>query len=130
MKVFILTMLIFLSIQDTIIGVWISKEKDLKIECFKKNGKYFGRIIWFKDDNPNIKKYSENGIHKSKWIGYTVMEDFEFKNDYWEGSILELKSGKKYSAYIYKKDDELELKIYLLFIPIKSIIFEKYLSKI
>lgn len=126
MKLFILSILIVLNTQDAIIGKWISHDKDLIIDCYKKGDVYYSKIVWFKDTSPKTKKYSENGIEKDKWIGYVVMEDFHFKEDHWEGYINDIKHGKKYLATIYKEKNNLELKVYYFFIPVKTIIFDKY----
>ncbi len=34
--------------EDAICGVWFTKNNSSKVEIFKKNGLYFGKIIWLK----------------------------------------------------------------------------------
>ncbi|MBD1384319.1 DUF2147 domain-containing protein [Mucilaginibacter rigui] len=33
---------------DKILGVWLSEDKTGKIDVYKVNGKYFGKLIWGK----------------------------------------------------------------------------------
>ena len=31
---------------DAIVGEWLNEEKDTKFQIFKKDNKYFGKVIW------------------------------------------------------------------------------------
>jgi hypothetical protein len=56
---------------DRIIGKWLSEDKDLKVEIFKKNDHYFGKVVWFAclPETPNMDDFkdtrnseTENGL--------------------------------------------------------------------
>lgn len=86
---------------DDIIGLWLDESEKLIVECYKQDAKYFARIRWFENENPAIKKFSEDGLPKDKWLNYKVMENFVFNGKYWdEGTIHQIKSGSKYDATI------------------------------
>lgn len=125
---FIFIILISLTIQrDTLVGFWVLSTNDLIIECYKVNDAYYGKIHWFKDDDPSREKYSENGLPKSKWKGYVVMSDFTYDGDKLYGKIFDVKNGEKYDAYIEIKKNELILTSYV-FLPIfsKQLKFQRY----
>ena len=91
---------------DAILGVWFNEEKDAKIEVYKDNGKYFGKVIWLKnplDDKGKPKTDIENPDPKLKSrprLGLVVLTGLEHKSaaKYEKGKIYDPKSGKSYSA--------------------------------
>jgi len=113
---------------DNIKGLWVTKDADLIVECYTKNNMYYGKVVWFKDENPHRKKYSRRGIPKDEWVGYDVMSGFKFNEDKnrWEGKITNIKYGGEYEAYANLKNGQLIVTGYVL-IPIfsKQLIFTK-----
>lgn len=99
--------------QDEILGVWYNEEKDGKIEVYKKNGKYYGEIIWIENDenddgtkpktdrnNPDPKKRSR------RIVGTKILKDLRwdaFDQEWDDGEIYDPKSGKTYSVYAKMK---------------------------
>lgn len=98
---------------DAITGVWFNKDKDAKIQIYKKGAEFFGKIIWLKnakneqgqdrkdDKNPddNLKKRTINGLE--------ILKSFKYDGDeekWSEGTIYDPKSGKTYSCKITLKD--------------------------
>jgi len=88
------------TVADKLIGNWISPEKDLIVQCYKQNNKYYGKIIWFKEyfdntpDNPDA-------LPESQWKSTVVMKDFIYQDNEWSnGKILQLKTCKTYDAFI------------------------------
>ena len=53
---------------DDILGVWNNAEKDGKIEIFKCDGKYCGKIVWAKE--PNYPAGSKEGTPGTPRIDY------------------------------------------------------------
>ena len=64
MKNYRLTLLLFISVlflsgnllaqdykADDILGIWFNEEKDAKVEIYKENGKYYGKVIWLNEPN-------------------------------------------------------------------------------
>ncbi len=84
-----------------IIGVWLSEEKDGKVEIYEKNGKYFGKVVYSRDNpnalddnNPNPK------LQSRKVVGLEILKDFTYDGDLvWEdGEIYDPNTGKTYSC--------------------------------
>ena len=89
---------------DDILGMWLDESQKLIVECYKSDNKYYARIKWFKNENKKIQKFSENGIPKSKWINYKVMEHFTYNGENWTGgTIHQVKKGTSYDATINMK---------------------------
>ncbi|MNY24982.1 hypothetical protein D3C86_1587320 [compost metagenome] len=98
---------------DAINGTWFNKDKDAKIQIFKKGNEYFGKIIWLKnpkneqgqdkkdDKNPddNLKKRTINGLEILKSFKYDTSDE-----KWSEGTIYDPKSGKTYDCKLTLKD--------------------------
>jgi len=98
---------------DGILGVWYNSEKDAKIEIFKCDNKYCGKIVWLKV--PNYTEDSKDGVPgtpkldhnnpdpslKSKPIlGLEIVHDFVYIGDstWVGGKVYDPKNGKTYSG--------------------------------
>lgn len=98
---------------DTVLGVWLTGKNDAKVQIFKKNNKYYGKIIWLKtpnDENGKPKVDKENpdeSLRKRQIMGLEILTDFEYDGDYtWEdGDIYDPKSGNTYSCKMYLSKD-------------------------
>jgi len=98
---------------DKVVGLWLNEEKDGKVEIFKKNEKYFGKINTksspkeFDDKNPDPK------LQKRKLIGLEIMGNFVYEGDHvWEdGYIYDPKNGKTYSCKMTLEKDGKTLNI-------------------
>ena len=98
---------------DAIVGVWLNKDKDAKIQIYKKGNEYFGKIVWLlnpKDESGLDKKDKENPEDKLKSrqiFGLEILKDFKYNSGdkQWAGGkIYDPKSGKTYSCKITIKD--------------------------
>ncbi|EOZ95577.1 hypothetical protein A33Q_2939 [Indibacter alkaliphilus LW1] len=105
---------------DDILGEWYTTEKDAKIEIFKIQDKYHGRIIWMEEPEIDGKPIlDENNSDKSKRarpiLGMKLLEDFKFNDGKWEdGTIYDPRNGKNYSCTLKKKDAQtLEVRGYV-----------------
>jgi len=98
---------------DAVLGVWLTQDKDSKVEIYKKNNKYHGKIVWLKepnengkpkvdDDNPDVNK------RKRPIMGLVLMTNFEYDEDFvWEdGEIYDPKNGKTYSCKMTLSKDK------------------------
>lgn len=96
---------------DDILGVWNNEEKDAKIEIFKCEGKYCGKIIFAKEPNypagskegtPGTPRLDHNNPDSAKRsapiIGLLIMNDFIFAGEgVWKGgTVYDPKVGKTY----------------------------------
>lgn len=89
--------------QDAVIGVWFNAEKDGKIQIYKQNDKFFGKIVWMKEkrndtENPDAK------LRSNDLLGAVLLKNFKYTGKSWEdGTIYDPKNGKTYSCIIKTK---------------------------
>lgn len=109
---------------DEILGIWLEEEKQSKIEIYKEDNRFFGKIIWLKeplDENGNEKLDKENpnpSLRKNPINGLIIMKNLKYvKEGEWSnGEIYDARSGKTYSLEVYMKDpNKLDLRGYLGF---------------
>jgi uncharacterized protein (DUF2147 family) len=96
---------------DDILGVWNDAEKDAKIEIFKCENKYCGKIVSAKEPNypagskegtPGSPRLDHNNPDSAKRsrpiIGLQIMNDFTFAGDgaWKDGTVYDPKNGKAY----------------------------------
>lgn len=94
---------------DAILGTWLNEQEDAKIEVYKEKNKYYGKIIWLKndknDDGSSPKLDSRNPDPKLKVrpiIGTIILKDLIWDkpdNEWDDGEIYDPKSGNTYSLY-------------------------------
>ena len=97
-------------------GNWINEEKNLIVNCYKQNNKYYGKVIWYKAYIKNS-AIDGNGEPTAKSMHAIIMKDFVFDTDEWkEGYITDLDTGDNYKAYLARKNtNELVITGYVLF---------------
>lgn len=120
--IFFLITIFCQSQSDDILGIWLEEEKQSKIEIYKKNNSFFGKIIWLKEPldkhgNEKLDKENPNKLLRNKPIkGLVIMSDLKYKKkgEWTDGEIYDARSGKTYSLEIYMKNsNELELRGYI-----------------
>ncbi|RNC87086.1 MAG: DUF2147 domain-containing protein [Winogradskyella sp.] len=100
---------------DKIIGEYWTETKEGKIEIFKKDNKYFGKIMWRKDARLDTENPDEN-LRDRSVIGVVFMKDFVFKKDKWVGGeVYSIENGGTYSGkmWLENNDDTLKMRGYL-----------------
>ena len=122
-KILFLFITIFCQAQsDDILGIWLEEKKQSKIEIYKKNNSFFGKIIWLKDpldEYGNIKldkKNPNNSMRKNPINGLVIMKDLKYKKkgEWSDGEIYDARSGKTYSLKVYMKNvNKLDLRGYI-----------------
>ena len=100
---------------DDILGVWNNEEKDGKIELFKCDEKYCGKIVFAKEPNypagskegvPGTPRLDHNNPDPAKRstpiLGLLIVKDFIFDGeDTWKGgTVYDPKNGKTYRGKI------------------------------
>lgn len=89
---------------DMILGDWISPQKDVIVQCYKKNNTYYGKIVWFKKYYYDL-KHDPNAVPERNWMNIDVISKFSYKDNEWSGGeIYALKKGKIYEGFIKMKD--------------------------
>jgi len=100
--------------QNQIIGKWLTQDKDANVELYQQKGKYYGKIVWLKDQNNNKgkPKVDENNpnqaLRNTPIIGLIFLKDFVYSpNDkQWiDGSIYDPKSGRTYKSTLWLNDN-------------------------
>ena len=96
---------------DDVVGIWLNATGKGKIQVYKENGKYYGKIVWLREPlnekgQPKLDTNNPNNSLKSKPIlGAIILRDFEFKDGEWtNGKIYDPESGKDYKCYMRFKD--------------------------
>ena len=125
LNIFFLLITFFCQSQsDDILGIWLEEEKQSKIEIYKKNNRFFGKIIWLKeplDENGKIKLDKENpnsSLRKNPINGLVIMKNLKYikKGEWSNGEIYDARSGKTYSLEVYMNNpNKLDLRGYLGF---------------
>lgn len=98
--------------KDAILGQWINASGEAHIEIFKKNEKYFGKIVWLKSPkdekgaNKTDFKNPDPDLKSKPIMGLELLRDFVYEDGKWtDGKIYDPKSGKTYSCNITEKSN-------------------------
>lgn len=90
---------------DQIVGDWLTTNGRSKVQIYKSDNKYFGKIIWLKEPTENGKpKLDKNNPDAKKkslpLIGLNLLRGFSYDGDnVWEdGKIYDPENGKDYSC--------------------------------
>ena len=115
---------------NDILGVWLNEEKDARIEIYRCDNLYCGRVIWISkpfyapeekqgragqqrldDKNPDPE------LRKRPIVGLRIMSGFSFDGTKWAGGKLyDPKSGKTYTGkMVLRNRDELRMRGYVMF---------------
>jgi len=86
---------------EQICGTWLNEEKDSHIEIFRRNGKFYGKVVWLKEpldkegkpvtdlNNPDPK------LQKRPILGIEIISGLEYRNNKWvNGTIYAPKRGQ------------------------------------
>jgi uncharacterized protein (DUF2147 family) len=91
---------------NRIIGVWLTSDKDAKIEIYQKESRYFGKMICFTpavDEKGNPLTDSENpdpAKRNRKLEGIEIISNLAYADGKWKGTIYDPQSGKTYNSQI------------------------------
>jgi uncharacterized protein (DUF2147 family) len=95
----------FSQAKDVIIGKYVNASGEAHVDIYKKNEKYYGKIVWLKNpknEQGAIKTDVRNPEDKLKLkplLGLEILKDFIYDGDKWtDGKIYDPKSGKTYSC--------------------------------
>ena len=91
-----------------IVGVWLSEDKDVKIEIYKAGPQYFGKHIWgqflYEADGTTPKKDTNNlneRLRRRDLTNLTILNNFDYDRGTWVGgTFYDYKSGKRYKSTI------------------------------
>lgn len=122
----ILFSILFVSAQNTnkandIIGIWLSENKNGKVEIYKAGNKYYGKLIWgktmYEADGITSKKDAKNSdasLRTRKLKDLIILTDFVFEDNVWtDGKIYDPQAGKLYSCTMKLKANTLNIRGYV-----------------
>lgn len=120
---FIVLILLFLrpSTPESIQGIWLSSDQEVKIRIYQKTDKkFYGQIIWFKEspDNgkfPNDIKNPDPALRQRKIIGLEILKDFYYDapSQKWKnGTIYHPQHGKTFRGLMWLQGQELQIRGY------------------
>jgi uncharacterized protein (DUF2147 family) len=105
---------------DDIIGIWELEDKTSKLEIYKEDGKYFGKLLYgslmVNEDGSNKKDVNNPNpeLRDRDIIGSTYVFDLEFDKDEWNnGKVYDSNSGKMYACYVKIIDGNLHFTGYM-----------------
>lgn len=106
--------------KDNVLGIWLSQEKDGKIEIYKQGSEVFGKLIWLKtpnepDGSPKLDKHNPKPeLRKVPLLGLTIVKNLKYDDGRWtDGTIYDPKSGKTYDSTIFVEDGNLQIRGYI-----------------
>jgi len=107
---------------DVVLGVWLTGDGKAKVEVYRCDENYCGRIIWLRDPLKEGKpavddKNPEEQLRGRPVLGLTLMREFAYEGDrVWSGGkVYDPESGNDYSGKITLTDEStLDLRGYVL----------------
>lgn len=91
---------------DDILGKYMSENNEGMVEIFKRDSKYFGKLIW----NKNADKLDINNPDKTQHTvlirGKELLKDFDYDGSglWHNGTIYDPKNGKTYSCKVTRDE--------------------------
>ncbi|MCA6436805.1 MAG: DUF2147 domain-containing protein [Bacteroidetes bacterium] len=112
MKIIAITILFitshFICAQSEITGVWLTQDKEVKVEIYENNGKYFGKSIWLKNPNtkngnPRLDERNPNqSLRKRSLLNLVILTDFIYEDKEWiDGRLYDPNEGETYSCKMW-----------------------------
>jgi uncharacterized protein (DUF2147 family) len=101
---------------DKVLGVWLTEDKQGKIQIYKQGNAYFGKIISGNEPNRVDDKNPDEKLRSRKLIGAVILSNFVFdgKGTWEDGKIYDPNNGKTYSCLMkFKNDNTLEIRGYV-----------------
>ncbi|KAB1064065.1 DUF2147 domain-containing protein [Salibacter halophilus] len=108
---------------DAVLGKWETKNGKSHVEIYKKDGEYYGKIVWLKEPlneegKPKVDKNNPEEDMRSRPLkGLELLREFEYDADdeMWEdGEIYDPESGDTYSCEMsLEGDNKLKVRGYL-----------------
>ena len=97
---------------DKITGVWLNHLGNAKVEIFKREGKFFGKIVWFDIPNGrdiNLAKDKNNpdpSLRGRNILELVIMTDLVYENGVWiDGKLYSPEKGQTVDCKLEISDD-------------------------
>jgi uncharacterized protein (DUF2147 family) len=100
---------------DAVVGTWLTSDKNGKIQIYKEGNKYFGKIVWGKENRKDTHN-PDPALRSRDLLGSVILSNFVHAggNKWEDGKIYDPNNGKKYSCNMKLKDNNtLEIRGYI-----------------
>jgi len=98
--------------ENSILGRWLSSEKNLMVEVYKQGTDYKARVVWFYDVKDTItpinqrldKRNPDITLRTQKLLGLDVLKHLVYdigENKWTDGKIYDSTSGKVWDATVW-----------------------------
>lgn len=102
-------------------GIWLNEQKDIRLEIYEKDHKFYGRIIGgngiYETDGKTIKQDKKNpsaSQQSRSMFNLIILSDYSYNDGEWTGgTIYDPKSGKTYKGKMKLVQGRLEIRGYL-----------------
>ena len=105
---------------DAVLGRWINPSGEGQVLIFKKDNKYYGKLVWLKipdrDGKPKLDIHNpDKNLATKPELGLELLKGFTFDGDdeYEDGTIYDPKNGKTYSCKMTIKGNSLKIRGYI-----------------
>jgi uncharacterized protein (DUF2147 family) len=107
---------------DKVIGVWLSEKKDARVEIFRTDNKYYGKLLWgaemYEADRKTPLKDTQNpdaALRTRSRLDLVFITALTYDDgEYTDGKLYDARSGRTYSLKMkLKSADQLEMRGYM-----------------
>jgi uncharacterized protein (DUF2147 family) len=110
---FLLLVSLSTTAQTEILGTWLTQDKEAKVEFYKSNGKYYGKIIWLKNPTDEFGKpftdveNPDKALQLRQLMNLVILSDFEYDDNEWiDGTLYDPNKGSTYNSKIWLEDNK------------------------
>jgi uncharacterized protein (DUF2147 family) len=105
---FVFTVLAQKRAPGNIVGIWLSEDKNVKVEIYKAGPQYFGKQVWgqflYEPDGITPKKDANNSnerLRRRDLKNLIILNNFDYDGGaYSGGTFYDYKSGKRYKSIL------------------------------
>ena len=102
---------------DAILGTYINDKQTARIQIFREEDRYFGRIVWHKEDKKDDQNPNPD-LRDRPLVGIVLLQDFVYdpeEKEWADGSVYAPDDGNTYSGYLWLEDGVLKMRGYVGF---------------
>lgn len=100
---------------DAILGTYLNEKETAHIEIFKEQAKYFGRIVWHKENRKDYKN-PDPDLRERPLVGLVFLKDFVYdpqEKEWTDGQVYAPDDGSTYSGYLWLEEGVLKMRGYV-----------------
>ena len=100
---------------DAILGTYLNEKETAHIEIFKEQAKYFGRIVWHKENRKDYKN-PDPDLRERPLVGLVFLKDFvddPQEKEWTDGQVSAPDDGSNSSGYLWLEEGVLKVRGYV-----------------